>query len=193
MADITKLEAAKRQLVTAIRLFFRDEDSVSIYTLTHAAWEVLDAICANRGLDRFRALTAQANSAREQDVRRAATYGRNFFKHAKEDPDAVLPDFSDDINDHVIFSATIDYGTVVNTKPVEIQVFQAWYWAAHVDKVIAPLKDNIDAAMRLFPGLAALARSDQKKEGLLVLHSASCNPRIMDDPSTDRNAVRSIE
>lgn len=194
MADITKLEAARRQLVTAIRLFFEDGDSVSVYSLAHAAWEVVDAICAHRGLDRFRALTADANSASEMEIKRVASFGRNCFKHAKEDPEAVLKDFSDDLNDHVLISATFDYGTVAGTKPVEVQVFQVWYFAAHVEKAVSPEMDKIiDAANRQFPNLAALSRREQKRRGLLVLLSALRAPSIIGHPTTDRAAVRSIE
>ena len=45
---LTKFEVARRQLVTAIRLFFGDEDSVSVYTLAHASWEILDTLCRQR-------------------------------------------------------------------------------------------------------------------------------------------------
>lgn len=41
--EVTKFDAARRQLVTAIRLFFEGGDSISVYTLAHASWEVLDA------------------------------------------------------------------------------------------------------------------------------------------------------
>jgi hypothetical protein len=58
---ITKLEAARRQLVTGIRLFFEDADSISVYTLGHAAWEVLDALCKHQGKIRFREQMAGAN------------------------------------------------------------------------------------------------------------------------------------
>ena len=46
--QITKLEAARWRLVTSIRLFFEDADSISIYTLAHASWEVLDALCKHQ-------------------------------------------------------------------------------------------------------------------------------------------------
>ena len=45
--QITKLEAARRQLVTSIRLLFEGADS--IYTLALASWEVLDALCKHQG------------------------------------------------------------------------------------------------------------------------------------------------
>src|SRR5262245_42997551 len=38
---VSKLDAARRQIRTAIRLFFEDGDTVSIHTLTSAAEELL--------------------------------------------------------------------------------------------------------------------------------------------------------
>jgi hypothetical protein len=42
---ITKLDAAKRQLATAIRLYFEDRDPVSVHTLVMAAGEIIDRLC----------------------------------------------------------------------------------------------------------------------------------------------------
>jgi hypothetical protein len=44
--------------------------------------------------------------------------GRNFFKHANDDPDDVLVDLSDDLNDHVLIGATMDFGTLASAKPM---------------------------------------------------------------------------
>jgi hypothetical protein len=135
--------AARRQLVIAIRLFFEDTNSVSVYALAHAAWEVLDALCKHRGLTRFREEMSGANGLSEAEIKRIANYGRNFFKHAKEDPEAVLDDFADDRNDHVLLAATFDYGTLAASKPMEVQVFQLWYFAVHPEKAMRPAMDRI--------------------------------------------------
>ena len=42
---LTKLDVARRQLAVAIRLFFDDRDTVSVYTLATNAWEIVDALC----------------------------------------------------------------------------------------------------------------------------------------------------
>jgi sRNA-binding regulator protein Hfq len=39
---INKLEAARRQLITAIRMYFANGDEISTHTLTAAAFEILD-------------------------------------------------------------------------------------------------------------------------------------------------------
>ena len=47
---ITKLEAARRQLESAIFLYFEEKDPVSIHTLTAAAYNILRDISAKRNL-----------------------------------------------------------------------------------------------------------------------------------------------
>ena len=39
--EITTLEAAKRQLRTAVELYFADDDPVSIHTLVGASYQIL--------------------------------------------------------------------------------------------------------------------------------------------------------
>jgi hypothetical protein len=193
-AQITKVEAARRQLVTAIRLLFEDADSISIYTLAHAAWEVLDALCKHRDVVRFRAEMCRANGLSEDEIKRIASYGRNFFKHADKDPDSVLEDFSDELNDHVLVGAAFDYGEIANNKPMELQVFQLWYFAAHPEKALRPAMDDIIAVgEKLFPGIGAMSRRQKKRAGLRALMSALRDPTLMADPSTDRAHVRALD
>ena len=52
LKGFTKLEAASRQINTAIWLWFKDADIVSIYTLTAAAFEILDGLFHHRKMGR---------------------------------------------------------------------------------------------------------------------------------------------
>jgi hypothetical protein len=47
---VTKLDAAKRQLRTALRLWFDDGDPVSIHTLLAAAHEIIHTLYRRKGL-----------------------------------------------------------------------------------------------------------------------------------------------
>jgi len=46
---ITKLESARRQLETAVKLYFNDIDPVSIHTLACAAQEILAELNTKKG------------------------------------------------------------------------------------------------------------------------------------------------
>jgi hypothetical protein len=89
---ITKLEAARRQLESAIALFFQDGDSVSIHTLACAAYDVIDNVNRSRGgkemfvKRRYIQLPGRMSRAALNSV-------QNFFKHADNDPDDELEFF----------------------------------------------------------------------------------------------------
>jgi hypothetical protein len=180
---ITKFEAARRQLVTSIRLFFEDADSISVYTLGHAAWDVLDSLCQHEGKNRFRAQMAGANKLTEDKIKRIANHGKNFFKHADRKPEDVLEDFDDDLNDHVLIAATMDFGTLDSAKPMEVQLYPVWYFA---------VKEIQDAANTMFPGLATADRARQKQAGLQALVKSLRDRELMTHPFTDRSSVRAI-
>ena len=87
---LTKLDCARRQIETAIVLFFEDKDYVSTHTLTAAAYEIL------RGLN-FKAKGAPM--MRDSDIvhpdlrkkwKKAHSEAENFFKHAIEDPNDIF-------------------------------------------------------------------------------------------------------
>jgi urocanate hydratase len=49
--NLTKSDVSRRQLVTAIRLFFNEGDPVSVYTLASNALEVIDQLCKLRRVE----------------------------------------------------------------------------------------------------------------------------------------------
>lgn len=83
---ITKLDAAREQLDTAIRLFFREEAHVSQHTLLAAAHGVLRDVAASRGIKKsFKDSPLIAESERASYLK-AVHFPQNFFKHADKDP-----------------------------------------------------------------------------------------------------------
>lgn len=86
LITVKKAEAAKRQLQTAIKLWFADADHVSVHTLACAAHQIVhDINKANKGV----ALLLDSLSINEEfrsEYRREMKRAMNFFKHAKNDP-----------------------------------------------------------------------------------------------------------
>jgi hypothetical protein len=189
MPALTKLECARRQLVMSVRLFFDDSDSVSVYTLAQASWEVLDALCKHRGKTRFFEQMANVSNSDHKALRKIARYGRDFFKHADTDPEAVLDDFSDSMIDHVLIGASLDYGMLSNTKPVEVQLFPLWYFAVYPHKVPPLLAERGAVA---FPDIQSLDRAQQKAAGRAALQRALLDPGTMGAPTTDPSPVISL-
>jgi hypothetical protein len=89
---VGKFDAARRQLRTAITLWFTDGDPVSVHTLAFAAYEIIHAISEKRDPCRrdllFDTLIIKDEYRRDWNahVRRYA----NFFKHADRDGDSVI-------------------------------------------------------------------------------------------------------
>jgi hypothetical protein len=184
---LTKIEVAQRQLMTALRLFFADEDQVSIYTLASNAWEIIDALCNRRGTLSI-SNQSREHIAPEMDLLRDYINSpyRNYFKHADRDAENELPGLDDQRNDHLLFLAVEDYIRFNQRSPIEFQVYQLWYLAIYVEKVaddaLERVMPGIDA---IFSGIRERSRSDQKTMARNALAGAKENTSLREDPLTE--------
>lgn len=185
---VTKLDSARRQLVTAIRLFFNDGDLVSVYSLASNAWEVIDVLCTKAFVESF-SKQARGNLPAGHTL----TYYinepcRNFFKHAERDPN---PDSSVELSvanvQALLFLAVEDYLRYRKGGPIEAQVFQAWFIAVFPEKVTdePDALSKLEYARRAFPGIASLALADQIEMGRKVLEAAHKNANVVGDTRTE--------
>jgi hypothetical protein len=80
VATITKLEAANRQLCTAIRMFFADGDAVAVHTLACAAREIYEKHCRIAGRGRmFDFVKSGSPDYAEKQLWNLLNAARNFF------------------------------------------------------------------------------------------------------------------
>lgn len=101
---VQKLDAARRQIDTAAKLWFDDGDPVSIHTLLYAALEIVDGLYKRSTGKRL--LFGNAAMQSRQDLAKTAKDWPNFFKHGREyELDRVL-EFNPDAN-LILFSACI--------------------------------------------------------------------------------------
>jgi hypothetical protein len=86
---ITKLDAARRQLATAITLWFNGGDPVSIHILAHGAYEIIHTV--SRNINPSRGELLFDSGALKDDYRSEFALlmkaPGNFFKHANRDAD----------------------------------------------------------------------------------------------------------
>jgi hypothetical protein len=110
MAPLAKLDVARRQLVTAVQLFFDGGDPISVYSLAANAWEVIDALCGRAGVSSMSSDT-RGHIPEGKDLKRDYINSpyRNFFKHADRDPEGVLDGFDESNVDSILFLAVEDY------------------------------------------------------------------------------------
>ena len=123
---ITKLDAAKKQLETAIRLYFNDADSISIHTLACAAHEVLCSINKKRGNHPTIMSDHLIKEPHKKMFREMLNEAKNFFKHADKDPDAVV-EFNPETNEYYLLDACETYEILTGEKYPHFIIFRGWF------------------------------------------------------------------
>ena len=184
---LTKLDVARSQLAVAIRLFFDDQDPVSVYTLAANAWEIVDKLCKIRDVDSLSKQTRE-NLRHSQSLRRDLINQpyRNFFKHADKDPEGTIEGFSDDKNDHLLILGTEDLLRLEQSKLFECQIFQIWYLAVYEEKIANEALESVLPTVRQeLPGIGNVSRSKQKRMGRELLQRTSKDEELISDPLTD--------
>ena len=190
--ELTKLEAARRQIAVAIRLFFDDRDAVSVYTLAANAWEVVDVLCRRRGVDSLsRETEGRLRSGRSLRHDFINQPYRNFFKHADRYSEGTVEGFRDESNDHLLMLAAEDLLRLEEAKLLECQVFQIWYLAAYPEKIAAGALDGVVPVIHeALPNLGWKARTEQKRAGKELLRRAGEDAEFLADPLTDASELR---
>jgi hypothetical protein len=125
VVKLSKLDVARRQLETAIRLYFSMGDPVSIHTLTSAAYQVL------RDLNKAHAWAPMLKDAlpelvRQEDrdaVTKKLNEAVNFFKHADRDRAEVL-EFKQEQTELFLFDACQKY-RLLTSEAVPVLLLRA--------------------------------------------------------------------
>ena len=184
---VTKAQAAERQLVCAINLFFANGDAVAVHTLASAAQEIITALCRWREVKSFfDDILADNPDLTQRRLRDLANRYRNFFKHADRDPEAVVEEFGDNANDALLFVACHDFGRLCSGMATEMQVFEAWYLACNPQK----LREPSLAIAQLFPGIADVPRFESKRRGAMALEWAKSQPTLQMQYRTEWTGAR---
>ncbi len=128
---LSKLDAAKRQLEMAIRIYFQNGDPVSIHTLVAAAYNVLHALNKTKGgepmivKDRF---VEYVKPEHHREFIDRINSAENFFKHADRDPEGVL-DFNPQQSEYLLIDAVSQYFKLSGEDLPLFAVFRGWYVA----------------------------------------------------------------
>lgn len=170
-----KMDVARREIDLAIRLFFAGEEPIGIHLLAMSAFEILKDIAISRGgsdwLDAFNNCLVPKFKNEAWGVLKAPY---NFLKHANRDPDGVLEDVHEEVNDGVLLFAAIHFQSLGNQFTPEMTTFILWYSKIHPEhfkqnpKPLSPAELNDDVAR----SLRSMERSAQIAEGAKLLQSA---------------------
>ena len=181
MATITNLEAAHRQLVTAIRLYFEDGDIAAIHTLACAAREIFEKHCRAAGVERMFDYIAVANPHKTPNELWNILNGvRNFLKHPEASLDlSASIELEDQMNAMALFIACHDCAQLCEREqPTEVQAFNMWFLATRfpvpdpVDLVATQEFERAKVIESQYPGLREAPLAEQKRAGKQMIIDA---------------------
>jgi len=130
---ISKLDAAKRQLETVVRLYFSNGDPVSMHTLTAATYNVIRDINKIEGGKPMLAKDGfmdYIKEGHEKEVWDLINKAENFFKHADRDHKETL-EFNPDQSELLILEACEVYYKLSGEFPPLFKLYQGWFIANH--------------------------------------------------------------
>jgi hypothetical protein len=131
---VSKLDAATRQLRTAIQLWFADGDPVSIQTLLGAAHEIIHTLYRRKGLQNLLFDSDIIKDEYRGEWAKKLKSVPNFFKHAREDPDGVM-DFNTEGNMYLIFFLLTAIHRMGEKWEIEYRIFHLWLLANRPDLI----------------------------------------------------------
>lgn len=129
--SLSKLEAAKCEMCSAIFLFFNYQDMVSIHLLVSAAHEICDALSKKSGAISFRGLLDDKISIKSdrKKVRDLLNKAYNSIKHARRDE---VVELNVDHTELLLFLCIIQYWQLNKSKlPWDMMLYVSWYSQEH--------------------------------------------------------------
>jgi hypothetical protein len=156
--QVSKLDAARRNLRTAIRLWFTDGDPVAIHTLASTAHEIVHTLFRRCGL---KGLLFDSRMVKDEYRSKWAahiTKPYTFFKHARHDPDGVI-DFNPDVNEGLMMACVHGLSRMEEDVDLEEWAFGQWMKIQHPEyfygddgKPLSPdeFKEHRDIPRRVF-------------------------------------------
>jgi len=139
---IGKLEAAKRQLETAVILYFNEKDPISIHTLAAAAHHIIVDLNKKAGGQPLILEGAIVKEEYKDEFRKMIREAKNFLKHADIDQDKVL-DFNLVSNDYYLLDACEGYEMLTGEKNPYFTIYRGWFHYMHPNILSNPVSAQI--------------------------------------------------
>ena len=157
--QISKLDAARRQLDGAIRLLFDGGDPVAVHTLVGAASVIISDLVRKHHPDKsWDKFAQEANKITASEYFQVMRKSQNFLKHARDDADATL-DFDPKDTESVAFWAAMNLANFGQLS-MEASVLQLWYLACHAP-TLDPEVEPYNRALEMFGDLRNKPRAQR--------------------------------
>ncbi|WOH48261.1 hypothetical protein [Bradyrhizobium sp. sBnM-33] len=176
--------------MTALDLFIRDKDPISVQCLACGGGELVEGLSAAHGEEPFamHILKTQPDMDRKA-IRRLRNQCWNAFKHFSDrqelarDDDELLRRFNDTKNDVALFVGWWDYMTIQKKLPINVQVYQVWWYALNEEK-LSPDAD-FHVFRTAFPDIRHQDRAEQKRRLRRSVEKYRNNRELLADPATE--------
>jgi hypothetical protein len=131
---ISKLDAVRRQVETAIRIYFVNGDPVAIHTLAAASLQILVDLDKNGPQTGtfWDHLETQVKPEHVKEVKAVFAEPENFFKHADRDPDKIL-DFPLAEPEWFLWECVAKYPELAGATPLLMAAYRIWFIIHHSD------------------------------------------------------------
>lgn len=175
---VSKLDAAQRQLETAIQLWFNEQDTVSILTLAASAHQIVHDLNSKVGGDDLLFDTPFVKDEFRRDFIRLMKKPWNFFKHADQDKSSDFIELRESsIAGFILYS--IKGLTQLGRPPSGLRaVFLLWIGIQHPERLLSResfrSEFKIDEATESF--LQPLSRSEFLLHSLSIFQTFPINP-----------------
>jgi hypothetical protein len=154
---ISKLDAARRQLEVAIRLYFFDDDPVSIYTLGAASYGILRDYAASKGVELQTAeqgILRRVVPGKKRELMAALRKHQNFFKHANKDPDTLI-EFDPESIEYLLFDGAVAYSQLTAETTPTMATFNLWWQYQHrglIKEEFSADRERLETQSSIFEG-----------------------------------------
>jgi hypothetical protein len=193
---VSPLVVARSQLLTAIDIFFKDRDPISVHVLAGNAREILEALCRLAAVEPITELLSRDHPGKPvKDFYAALNPYRNCFKHVgktwkeRKSEQVVLNQFDDSKNEYLLCVCVEDYLRLRGSSPFPMRVLHARFCALHIDLLACAYTRR--KFLNPFPGILEMNRYQQKRIALGVLRQSSDDPQVLANPQTEPVLIES--
>ena len=150
---VSKIDASRRQIDTAIRLYFNDGDDIAIHTLTCASHEILKKLGKNINIESIilDQMVGNIFEHKKEAFLKIINEAKNFFKHGLQGNKEIgkTIKFSPEFTDFWIWDACLMYRQLTGESTDYMKIFIVWFYTQNNeiisdDKTKDLFKKNIE-------------------------------------------------
>ncbi len=164
---LSKIEAIRRQIDASIRILFENEDPIAIHTLAMASFQMLRDLSAKSEDNYFnKMLKNMLNPSLEREFWRIINRPANFLKHADKDPNGIIDNVEEEVNEGILVISCLLYQDLGNHLTPEMVTLISWFFAIHPDFIKHTASGNLKQLFKTdLSYLRELPRHEQLKMG----------------------------